>query len=427
MCLWAMAGLVLTTSLAAQGTTPDTTATKQTRVFGVGTGGTGTPSGPSVECVVSFGPAVPISAVAFSPDGKVLAVGGYREVLLWDLTAAQLSKRIGTGQLDGRVAALAFIGKGPLLAVADGIPGKSGAVRIFDVNTGTLSRTIPGPTDTVHCLAVSPDGTLLAAGGAYTEAHVWSLADAKLVHTIKGHDDWVTGVAFSPDGTLLATGSLDKSVQIWKVETWEQVTRGGSPEPLHGVAFEPNGRSVAGAVGGPSERAVHIWQTNNARRSRPVPTGGGMPLSVHWPVKSSRFYTGCSDGTIRTLAVWSAPGPTFRGHTDWVYTVAVSDDGARVASGSADGTVRLWTAADGKLLATFLQLVPRTDQWLIMTTQGYVATSSAEAVRWRTKDASTLPDGLPDQLQNVESVRKVLAGEKVAPPVLKQKQETDKP
>jgi len=407
--LFVTAVLSAAASVAAQVREP--APAQQTLVFGVGRA-----DGKSAECVVSFGPAVPISAVAFSPDGKTLAAGGYKEVLLWDLAAAKLAKRIGAGQLAGRVGALAFLGNGPMLAVGDGVPGKSGAVRILDSSTGALARAFQEPPDEVRCLAVSADGALLAAGGACREVHVWGLKDGKLVQTIKGHEDWVEGVCFSPDGQLLATASADKTLQIWNVSTWERTLRASHGEALHGVAFSPDSKSTAATVGGPGERAVHIRRNDSPRSSQAVATGEGMPLGTLWPQKGNRLYAACSDKTVKAIGVYGGVMATFQGHTDWVYAVASSADGSRLASGSADGTVRLWNAADGKLLATLVQLAPRSDQWLIMTAQGYLATSSPDALRWQTKDLAT--EGLTAKLQNPESVRKALAGEKLAPPTL---------
>jgi len=157
----------------------------------------------SVECVVEFGPVLPISAVAFGPDGKTLAVGGYREVLLWDLEDAKLAGRIGTGQLAGLIHAVAFVDGGKGLAVGDGVPGRSGAVRIFDVDSGDLTAGFDEPQRVVCCLAVSPDGKLLAAGDAGSLVHVWNLGDNKLVKTIDAHNGRVLGTTFSADGKRL--------------------------------------------------------------------------------------------------------------------------------------------------------------------------------------------------------------------------------
>ncbi len=119
------------------------------------------------------------------------------------------------------------------------------------------------------------------------------------------------------------------------------------------------------------------------------------------------------------MATWRGKVEVAAGHSDWVYTVAFSPDGKRFASGSADGTVRLWNTRPMKLVATLLQLTPRTAKWVIVTSQGYVATSSPKELTWKMKDKSPAPDALAEKLLNAESVRKVLAGEAVPAPALK--------
>src|SRR3972149_4746955 len=119
------------------------------------------PQAPALDCVVPFGPAVPMSALAFSPDGKTLAAGGYQEVLLWDLAGAKLAKRIATG---GRVGAGAVLREGPSLA-----------------------------------------------RGAYKPAHVWNVDQKKLGTTIQGHGDWVLHDSSCPDRNCLTTTGADNT------------------------------------------------------------------------------------------------------------------------------------------------------------------------------------------------------------------------
>ncbi len=377
-------------------------------------------SPPSVECVVKFGPVLPISAVAFSADGKKLAVGGYKEVLLWDLVAGKLSKRIGMGHLSGRVGAVTFLEKDTKLAVGDGVPGRSGAVKIFLIAAGVPVRISNEPTDVVNCIAVSADGKFIAASGAYKEVHVWNAVDGRLVHTVKGHTDRATGVAFSPDNKLMATASLDKSMLLCKVGSWERAGRGSAPEPLRGVAFDGRSQSIVSASGGPSDRAAHVWNIRYLGRSRPIVTESGMPMAVAWSPKSSLFHVACNDGTLQGLPTWGRRLTMFRGHTDWVYAVAVTDDGKKLASAGADGTAKLWNTRGGQLVATLVQLTPGKDEWLFVTPQGYMTASSDDVVNWRNmKGVDLSGKELTAKLMDAASVGKLLAGAKVPPPVLK--------
>lgn len=101
---------------------------------------------------MKIGPTIPTAALAFDPGGRLLAVGGYQEVLIWDLTSGRLQKRTGSGQLGYVVHAVAFNAvafnpNGRLLAVADGTRSSSGAVKVFDIDTGQPVLVFEEPKD----------------------------------------------------------------------------------------------------------------------------------------------------------------------------------------------------------------------------------------------------------------------------------------
>jgi WD40 repeat protein len=387
------------------------------------------------ECAVTLGPASPVTAVAFSPDGKTLAAAGYREVLLWNLAEASLARRIGTGKIGGSVHALAFDKAGHVLLVAEGAPQKSGAVRLFDPATGEQKFEFADFKDVVYALALSPDGKRLAAGGAEGFVHVWDLEEKKVLATIKDHGDWVLGLCFTPDGKYLATGGADRMSRVWETATWKVFSRMPEADAVQGVALSPDGKSLAVAVGGPAENTVRLRsieyeppppppgsKTPPPKRSeslklvRNLETGGGMPLDVFWHLPADRVLVPCSDRTVKLFKGTSSTIiASLAGHSDWVYGAVMSLDGTRIATGSGDGTVRLWSGADGRPLAVLAQLSPRADEGLVLTTPGYYAAPETAVLQWRGGDPKDPPEKMKEHFGKRESLLKALEGAAPAP------------
>jgi WD40 repeat protein len=297
----------------------------------------------------------PITALAFSPDGKLLAVGAYQQVQLWES-----GHRRPIAHFAGQVRALAFRDS-RTLAVADGVPGRSGSVSILDLETGAVTP-VQQSKDEMLAVAFSPDGKLLATGG--TDGVVRIYEGNALKKELKSHTDWISGLAFSPDGKLLASASADRTVGVWLTSTWtEEFQLPTQPtEPVRSLAFSLEGDLLAFATGGPDEHAIRLWRTQgafteidptrpnmktNLAQTRPSDTGACVPLSIVF-VKSqprSRMLAGCSDKTVRLLGNGGNPIATLNGPADWIYAVAATPDGQTIASASADGAVHFWIAS----------------------------------------------------------------------------------
>ncbi|HEX4614127.1 MAG TPA: c-type cytochrome domain-containing protein [Urbifossiella sp.] len=310
-------------------------------------------------------PAV-VNALAFSPDGKQLVIGGHHELTVWDYAAGKLLKRVYTRA--ERAYGMVFLPNGNL-AVAGGRPGQEGDVRIYDLaakgRTAGGVEILDGVTDpkvlvkhlldvddAVLCIAVSPDGRYLAAGGCDRAVRVWDLsggvAAARLDQTVENHADWVLGVSVSADGRFLVTAGRDKTAKVWDLRAKESVVTFPEHQNIvYGVAVKADG-SAGFSVG--ADKQLRTWKPGG--EGKQVKNAGGHGDDVFRVVfnpKQPMLATSSADKTVR---LWNsetlAAGATLNGLTDFVYAVAFSPDGEYVAGGGYDGNVAVWKVADPK-------------------------------------------------------------------------------
>jgi hypothetical protein len=151
-----------------------------------------------------------VNAIAFAPNGRVLAIAATDStVRLWD--AATWRPKGEPLSLPGEARALAFSPDGNILAVG----GRDGFLKL--VQPGEPDRALEGPSANVDAIAFSPDGTALAAAVG-DSVWVWSPADGRPRRTIAAHRDRVNSVAYSPDGKSLVSAGGDGTVKVWDVD-----------------------------------------------------------------------------------------------------------------------------------------------------------------------------------------------------------------
>ena len=201
----------------------------------------------------------PVASVKFSPDGKLLAVGGYREVRLID---SSTGKPVATfsGHAD-YVRSIAFSPDGKMLAAAGGPPQRGGEIKIWDVNSHQLLKTLVGHKDCIYSVAWSPDGKLLASGSYDKMVKLWDVGTGQETQNLQDHIDAVFAVAFSPDGKHLASGSQDRSVKIWDIATGQRLyTLGDATDGLTSIAYSPSGKQIAAAG---YDKTIYVWQVGD--------------------------------------------------------------------------------------------------------------------------------------------------------------------
>lgn len=289
--------------------------------------------------------AAPITAVAFSPDGKQVAVAAGGRVELRRSPNGRARKALAG--LPGKVNAVHFSPDGKQLVTASGIPGLNGIAQLWEVRSGQRLREFGGHRDTLFDAEFSPDGTVLATAGYDRTIRLWQVADGKLLRTIAVHNGAVFDLAFDPTGTVLASASADQTVKLWRVSDGLRLDTLNQPQgELNAVAFTPDGRHIVAAG---TDKRIHLW--------RFVSTNGPA-LN---PVVDSRFaheaaitaFTLSADGRSlftaaadRTLKRWSLPDlverQAFETQPDLVSALAAVPQRERLAVGRLDGSLKVY-------------------------------------------------------------------------------------
>ena len=306
-----------------------------------------------------------VAALAFDPLTRRIAVGTYKSVHVM-----ALADRTWTATLKDHadlIRAVAFSPDGKRLAVAGGSSGRNGEIKIWDMTAAVpkLVSTIQGHRDSILAIAFSPDGGTIASASYDKLVKLWNVADGKVIATLKEHSDAVYAVAFMPGGTQLLSAAGDRTVKVWNVSTGKRLfTVNDSLDAVYTAAVHPSGRWFAAAG---ADRMIRIWAWNGDTSS-----GGGNTATL----QSSTFAHGESvlrlayspDGAIlasagadRMIKLWDAATlkekQAFEVQPDWVMGLALSADGKLLAAGRYDGTLGLYGVAGGRSGEQFV--VPR--------------------------------------------------------------------
>ncbi|MBL9084098.1 MAG: PD40 domain-containing protein [Planctomycetales bacterium] len=292
--------------------------------------------------------AVPVTALAFSPDGKELAIGGYYEITIWNTADGKLLRRIK--DVEQRTFGLAYSADGKLLAAAGGTPGVSGEAALYDPAKGTVVRRLGTMADVALGCSFSPDGKQIAFCSADRSIRTYDVASGKESLLIEDHADWVMTIAWSADGAKLVSGARDKTSKVFDAKTGDSLTTyPGHSETVLSAVFAPDGKTV---LSGGADKKIHVWNPADGKQSATIAGFGGEVYRVQ--IVDNEIWSCSADKTAKRHKLADrALIQSLTGHADYVFSLAVHPGTKRLATGGFDGEVKLWDTATNKPILSF--------------------------------------------------------------------------
>lgn len=358
----------------------------------------------SAEHPPTYSKPATITALDVSPDGAMLAISGVNETLILDAAAAASGERLVVRRLIGmasRIESLRFSPDGKRLAVAGGLPGELGELQIWDVASGELLLSRNATAETLSGVAWTPDGQSIAFGGADSNLRVVQASDGAQLTEQGAHSDWVLDTVFSVDGKYVVSGSRDQTLKLTEVgsgrfiDNITNISPGVPGGPIFAIARHPRRDLVAsgGGEGIPRTYMMHrvvdrkIGDDSNLVRAYPAMPG--RIFAVAFSPDGTRLAAASSDAGKGHVQLFNVPDAflppddvkliqgktidqrsaeerarieaynregadvvsTAAGDLPPIYALSFSADGKALVTGGADGMVRLFDPADGKLLA----------------------------------------------------------------------------
>jgi WD40 repeat protein/serine/threonine protein kinase len=278
--------------------------------------------------------------VAVSPDGRLLAIGGLREVRGIDLATGKTQFTISS--LPEGVTALAFSPAGGLLAVGTGYT--EAMIRLFDALSGSPAGQLIGHNSWVSSLRFCKDGRRLVSTSGDQTVRVWDVPSQRALLNLKGHSAEVWCVALTPDGQSAVSGSKDGALLGWDLR---RQSRGEAltilPEALSSVEFSADNRFFYGVD---TNTAVSVWDARSLRKVGRLRAAGTNVTRVLSSRDGKWLVAGTRTGEIRVIdAATRLDVTNLHGHAAWAVPVGFLSGEATLVTVDAKGVINQWEMA----------------------------------------------------------------------------------
>ncbi len=343
-----------------------------------------------------------ITSLDYSPDGKLIAVAGYHEVIVHRADGSGIEARlVGLAE---RIQKVAWSPDGKRIAVTGGSPARVGELQVWDVAAKKLLLSRSESFDTIYGASWSPDGKQIAFGASDNAMRAVDATTGKQTAFLLSHSDWVLDTVWALEGKFIATAGRDMSVKLMEsatqrfVDNVTSITPGALKGGIHALARHPtkNEILIGGTDGVPQiyrmERITKRAIGDNANLIRKFPAMKGRIFGVDFAPDGKMIAAGASFENTGTVNIYSSvydsempadvkkivetagqkadTDPVIQAFvtkdvkqlasisipTGGIYSVSFSPDGKTVAAAGQDGSVHLIDAATGKIVKEFVSV-----------------------------------------------------------------------
>ena len=284
-------------------------------------------------------------AIAFSPDGKHLAVASGIGIWIYDVETARELTLLNGGRA-ALIKSVAYTPDGTILAAGTG----DGRVQLWEVESKRLLTEFirPGPGYDVYGLAFSPDQRTVASG-TRDEIQLWDVQNQRHLKTLQGHKGRIYSLAFSPDGASIASGAEDDTLKLWETATGKNLATIQHADDVLTVSFSPNGVTFATAA----NKNVQLWDISTKKNVATLKHTKQVKDVIFSPDGATLV-----SGSVNAVKLWDVKTKSVI--TTYKYggnpgAVTFSPDSKILAAANTDrfgGTVKLWDVATGTNYAT---------------------------------------------------------------------------
>lgn len=309
------------------------------------------------ELMVCTGHTNWVWSVAFSPDGNLLAsASDDNSIRLWDMSTGQCLQILDRHTASANTVAFSPGGNLPsgmsqLLASSS----QDATVQLWrmDATARTFHpwKVLRGPTHRIWSVAFSPDGQRLAGGSEDHRIYLWDVRTGDCYCSLPGHSDWVRGVAFSPDGRWIASASSDCTIKLWDVHGGQCLkTLQGHRQAVIAATFSPNGQWLASCS---YDQTIKLWDLHQGQCIKTLQGHTNRVWTAAFSPDGGWLASGGDDHATKLWEIRTGQCiKTWKGYRNEVLCLALNPGVGLLATGHEDETVRLWDLKTGQNIRT---------------------------------------------------------------------------